>query len=123
LQRVGYADCASIETTFGTRGQRPFRLVATAITGATPSPDFVFQPRDVIVVGNEYDGLPDSVIEMCDAAVTIPLAPVQQPKPRSFSPIDPMRPQTVAREGTPSLNVAMAAAILLHAAWLQLSER
>jgi tRNA G18 (ribose-2'-O)-methylase SpoU len=48
-------------------------------------------PRNVLVFGNESDGLSRDWIEFCDRQITIPM-----------------------RGGTDSLNVAVAAGIVLH---------
>ena len=81
---------------------------------------FSFAGGDVIAVGNEYDGLSDTFVADADAVVRISMADVWTPKPRAAQPIDPLRQTSVMRDGSPSLNVAISAGILCHAAFLAL---
>ena len=39
----------------------------------TPYTDFKFQPNDIILMGRESAGVPESVHEICDARLTIPM--------------------------------------------------
>ena len=66
------------------------RLVLLTTKGATPLPKFAFDTEDVLMLGRESAGVPDSVHDMCDARVRIPIAP-----------------------GLRSLNIAVAAAVAL----------
>jgi tRNA G18 (ribose-2'-O)-methylase SpoU len=92
------------------------RLIATSIErDAQALPGFRFEPRDVVIVGNEYDGLPEKLMGACQSSLYIPMADVWTPKPPSHSPIDAARSAPVAREGKPSLNVAVASAIVCYA--------
>ncbi len=75
---------------------------------------------DQIILGNEYDGLPKMVCEIADFCVHISTSEPHMPKPVSISPIDNRRIKAVAREGYASLNVAMAGAIICHAAHCKL---
>ncbi len=87
-----------LEEVCALRQSAGLRLVA-AVAGnsvegngrATPLSDFVWPARAVLVVGNEYQGLSSHWLENCDEHVTIPLAP-----------------------DCDSLNVAVAAGVLLH---------
>jgi len=100
------------------RLRRGRRLVATSIgPNALPLSSFRFLPGDLIALGNEYDGLPDDVAASADALLHVPTPPAWLPKERSHSPIDPTRTAPVARDGTPSLNVAMTAGIVCYAAY------
>ncbi|HXO67424.1 MAG TPA: TrmH family RNA methyltransferase [Bradyrhizobium sp.] len=93
------------------------RLIATTIEAGSESLlDFRFLPDDVIVLGNEYDGLPPELERSAHVRLTIPMADVWTPKPRSASPIDPTRVAPVSRDGSPNLNVAMAGGIICYAA-------
>jgi len=74
------------------------RLVLMTTKGATPLPDFRFQPGDVLLVGRESAGVPDEVHEAAGARVVIPLVP-----------------------GARSLNVVTAAAIGLGEALRQIN--
>jgi tRNA G18 (ribose-2'-O)-methylase SpoU len=95
------------------------RLVATSIdSGSCPLPRHPFIRGDVVALGNEYDGLPDHMIARAGSILHIPMPPGWAPKPKALRPIDPAR-SGVARDGQPSLNVAMAAAIICYAAFNQ----
>lgn len=72
------------------------RLVLATTKGATPYWDFVFEPDDVVLVGRESAGVPDNVHAAADARVLVPM-----------------------REGLRSLNVAVAAAMVLGEALRQ----
>lgn len=113
LERVGYrrlARPADLEK-LGTGA----RLVATSVEeGTTPLPDFRFRRGDVVVLGNEYDGLPARVLESCKSSLRIPMADVWAPKPQSHNPIDAARAAPVARDGMPNLNVAVAGGIICY---------
>lgn len=65
------------------------RLIALETGDFTPYTDFAFEPSDIILLGRESAGLPESALAACDGAVTIPM-----------------------RAGARSLNVAMAAAMM-----------
>jgi tRNA G18 (ribose-2'-O)-methylase SpoU len=95
------------------------RLVAASLDPRSRAVwDFGFEPGDVVVLGNEYDGLPESVARDCAASVHIPMPDVWTPKPRSSDPIDPTRTTPVARDGRPNLNVAIAGGIVCYQ-WFQ----
>ena len=92
------------------------RLVSTAIDpNACALPAYEFRPGDVFALGNEYDGLPEPIVARADTVLNIPMPSGWTPKPVSLNPIDPARKDPVARDGRPSLNVAMTAAILCYA--------
>ena len=103
------------------------RVVATTIDPhATALESFVFLPGDVILFGNEYDGLPDDIMKNSDALLHIRLPARHMPKVRSQSPIDASRLSTVAREGQPSLNVAVSVGIVCYRAyesWLTSNDK
>jgi tRNA G18 (ribose-2'-O)-methylase SpoU len=84
-----------------------------------PLRDFIFEPGDVVFLGNEYDGLPSTMIGSADATLYVPLPPGYLPKKRSHSPIDPERPVPVVQNGIPNLNVAMAATIICYEMYTQ----
>lgn len=94
------------------------RIVATTIEGETESLEaFQFLPGDVIALGNEYDGLPAEFCEAADVRLRIPMAATWMPKAASSAPIDSTRQGPAAREGQPSLNVAISAGIICFAAY------
>ncbi|NDE90399.1 MAG: hypothetical protein EB059_04565 [Alphaproteobacteria bacterium] len=96
------------------------RIIATALTDkAITLPQYVFQDGDVILLGNEYDGLPQSVMDNAAEKLYIPLPSANLPKPRSFSPIDKTREESVAAEGIPNLSVSMTAAIIAYEIYAQ----
>ncbi len=80
------------------RDQPPGRLVLLSTAGGTRLPEAVFQPDDILLLGRESAGVPPDVHERADLRVRIPL-------------------QTGAR----SLNVALAAAMVLSEALRQTS--
>lgn len=72
------------------------RVVLLTTRATTPYPAFAFQPDDTLLLGRETSGVPDAVHEAVDARLTIPLRP-----------------------GMRSLNVALAAAMVLGEALRQ----
>jgi tRNA (cytidine/uridine-2'-O-)-methyltransferase len=72
------------------------RLVLLTTRAATPYIEFAFSPDDVLMVGRESAGVPDTVHEAADARIVIPMRP-----------------------GLRSLNVAVAAAMVLGEALRQ----
>jgi tRNA G18 (ribose-2'-O)-methylase SpoU len=121
LERIGFAHFTDGDAALAWPGAG--RLIATSIErGAEPLSRFRFAPGDVVVLGNEYDGLPAEVQKRADCALMIPMADVWTPKPRSANPIDPTRTAPVARDGAPNLNVAVAGAIICYAAYVQAME-
>jgi len=72
------------------------RLVLATTRGSLPYADFAFAPGDMILMGRESAGVPDTVHEAADARITIPIA-----------------------AGLRSLNVATAAAMNLGEALRQ----
>ncbi len=72
------------------------RLVLLTTQGAIAYADFAFGPSDTLMVGRESAGVPDEVHRVADARVTIPM-----------------------RAGLRSLNVAVAAAMVLGEALRQ----
>ena len=49
------------------------RLILMTTKSQTPYTDFKFQPNDIILMGRESAGVPESVHEICDARLTIPM--------------------------------------------------
>ncbi|MAU40696.1 MAG: tRNA methyltransferase [Kordiimonas sp.] len=74
----------------------PGRLVLLTTKTDHIYTDFTYQPDDILLLGRESAGVPDDVHDYADAAVTIPM-----------------------RSGMRSLNVAMAAAMVLGEALRQ----
>lgn len=72
------------------------RLVLATTRGAVPYWDFAFGPDDVIMVGRESAGVPDEIHDLADARIVVPM-----------------------RAGLRSLNVAVAAAMILGEALRQ----
>ncbi len=77
---------------------KPRRLVLLTTAAETDYRAFAFQHRDVLMVGRESAGVPPEVHAAADARITIPLRP-----------------------GFRSLNVAVAAAMVLGEALRQLT--
>ncbi len=74
----------------------PGRLILLSSKASISYVDFAFRSDDSLLLGQESAGVPELVRDVCDAAVTIPLSP-----------------------GLRSLNVALAAAIVLAEALRQ----
>ncbi|HCI48567.1 MAG: hypothetical protein A2621_04255 [Alphaproteobacteria bacterium RIFCSPHIGHO2_01_FULL_41_14] len=72
------------------------RLIALDGKGEETHISFQFNPNDLLLLGQEGDGLPDAVLHQCDHRVRIPLVP-----------------------GLRSLNVAIAGAMVLNEALRQ----
>lgn len=103
-------------------GHEGGRVVATCVEpGAVRLHDFEFAPDDLLVFGNEYDGVGAGVLAGAHAKVYIAMPPGHLPKQRSHSPIDPGRRQAVSQNGVPNLNVAVSAGIVAYAwsCWLE----
>jgi tRNA (cytidine/uridine-2'-O-)-methyltransferase len=85
------------------RSARGGRLVALTSHGEHPYTGFRFAPDDWLLLGRETDGLPSDVMERADAQITIPMA------------------GSVRRGGgVRSLNLSVAAAVVLFEALRQL---
>lgn len=92
------------------------RVIATCLQkDAVRLHDFEFENNDLVVFGNEYDGLEQDLIERADAKVYIQMPKIYLPKPFSHKPIDPSRGSEVNQNGIPNLNVAVAAGIVAYA--------
>jgi tRNA (cytidine/uridine-2'-O-)-methyltransferase len=72
------------------------RLVLATTKAALPYTDFAFDPNDILLLGRESAGVPDEVHQAADARVAVPM-----------------------REDMRSLNVAVAAAMILGEALRQ----
>ena len=72
------------------------RLVLATTKGATPYTGFAFRPGDILLMGRESAGVPDEVHAAADARVVVPM-----------------------RAGLRSLNVAVAAAMMVGEALRQ----
>jgi tRNA G18 (ribose-2'-O)-methylase SpoU len=89
------------------------RVIATTLSDeAIRMHDFEFCQNDLIVFGNEYDGIKSEIIEHSDAKIYIALPKLNLPKPPSHQPIDPSRDYEVSQNGINCLNVAVAAGII-----------
>ncbi|MET0383317.1 MAG: TrmH family RNA methyltransferase [Burkholderiaceae bacterium] len=100
----------------------PGRVVATCLCPtAVRLPAFRFEPDDMVVFGNEYDGLGPDILDLADEKLYVPMPAACLPKPRSGKPIDPSRTHGVQRNGLPNLNVAVTAGIIAyaHACWAE----
>lgn len=76
--------------------ERRSRLVLLTTKAEASHTDFAFAPDDTLLLGRESAGVPDSVHDLADARITIPMRP-----------------------GLRSLNVAVAAAMVLGEALRQ----
>jgi len=80
------------------RDRTPGRLVLLTTKGARTFPDVVFEPTDTLLLGRESAGVPDEVHAMADLGLRVPL-----------------------QKGARSLNVALAASMVLSEALRQTS--
>lgn len=90
---MDYVELAAVTRHLSWSAFRPTvtgRLILVETDGAVPYWDFAFRPDDTLMVGRESAGTPSEVSATCDAAVFIPM-----------------------RLGARSLNVAVAAAMVL----------
>ena len=109
-----------IEPDYGFLSSLRGRLVCAAVeSSAVPLPDFSWRTDDVLLLGNEYTGVPPLIRARAEVSVRVPMPARHLPKPPSFAPIDPERAGTIANAGMPSLNVAVAASILLSDAYMR----
>jgi tRNA (cytidine/uridine-2'-O-)-methyltransferase len=109
-----------IESDYGFLSALRGRMVCAADEGsAVPLPDFSWRPDDVLLLGNEYTGVPPLVSARAAVSVRVPMPGRHLPKPPSFAPIDPERAGTIPNAGMPSLNVAVAGSILLADAYMR----
>jgi tRNA (cytidine/uridine-2'-O-)-methyltransferase len=69
---VRHMDFASFRTALFTAKSR---IVAIETAQATPLHNFTFLESDVLLLGRETEGLPQSVLDVCDARVTIAMNP------------------------------------------------
>jgi tRNA G18 (ribose-2'-O)-methylase SpoU len=98
------------------------RIIATAIAGDTHvAHSFKWRPDDIVLVGNEYDGLDSGLVDMSDCRVRIQMPPGHLPKPKSFQPIDRQRHKDVNNNGAPNLNTAVATSIICYLSYLRSS--
>lgn len=100
LDHVSIERHMSFETFQDWRRAAGRRLVLLTTSGDVAYADFAFQPGDVLMVGRESAGAPAHVHEAADARIIIPI-----------------------RAGLRSLNVAVAAAMVMGEALRQLGEK
>ncbi|MFA6279425.1 MAG: tRNA (cytidine(34)-2'-O)-methyltransferase [Bdellovibrionales bacterium] len=94
IDHINYERHRDWGTFLAAKGAR--RLVLLTTKAAVPYTDFAFKPDDVLMVGRESAGVPEDIHNAVDARVTIPM-----------------------EEGLRSLNVALAAAMVLGEALRQ----
>ena len=98
LDQVAIARHVSFAAFEAWRAAQGRRLVLLSTGAEQPYTDFAFQAGDILLLGRETAGVPDAVRARADAAIRIPMQP-----------------------GLRSLNVAVAAAMVLGEALRQLS--
>jgi tRNA (cytidine/uridine-2'-O-)-methyltransferase len=96
LDRLELRRHVSFKTFDSWRREARHRLVLATTRGSIPYPDFLFAPTDILMLGRESAGVPDSVHAAADARVLVPM-----------------------RAGLRSLNVAVAAAMMIGEALRQ----
>ncbi len=97
-ERLDYRRHSSWQEFTAQAGEK--RLVLLTTKAATPYHSFDFRPDDILIVGRESAGVPEDVHNRADARLVIPM-----------------------QEGLRSLNVAMAAAIVVSEALRQTQAR
>jgi tRNA (cytidine/uridine-2'-O-)-methyltransferase len=93
VELVRHESFAAFDTA---RRQRGDRLVLLTTHGAMPYTDFAFRPDDILLLGRESAGVPEPIHELADARLRVSM-----------------------RAGLRSLNVAVAAAMVLGEALRQ----
>lgn len=104
-------------TAYKAEAKKLGRVVATCLNkDATPLHEFRFEDHDMVLIGNEYDGLPKELIDQADVKLYVPMAPGYVPKPKSFTPIDATRQEQgdVSQQGLPNLSVSQTASIIAY---------
>jgi tRNA (cytidine/uridine-2'-O-)-methyltransferase len=96
LERATIARHASFRAFEDWRSTSGARLVLATTRGATAYTEFAFRPGDVVLMGRESAGVPEEVHAAADARLLVPMRP-----------------------GLRSLNVAVAAAMILGEALRQ----
>lgn len=99
LERAAITRHDSFKAFDAWRRQNGWRLILAETDGATAHTTFAFQPGDIVMVGRESAGVQPEVYEAADASVHIPMRPRLR-----------------------SLNVAIAAAVIMGEALRQLGE-
>lgn len=99
LDQVSITRHVTFEAFEAWRKQTGRRLVLLTTAGAVRYTGFQFEPGDILMVGRESAGVPQTVHEAADARIVIPI-----------------------RAGLRSLNVAVAAAMAMGEALRQLGE-
>ncbi|MDJ0630064.1 MAG: TrmH family RNA methyltransferase [Rhodobacter sp.] len=98
------------------------RITAVAGGIGTPVDGFAWREDDILLIGNEYDGIPPLLADRADASIVIPMSRRHNPKPPSHRPIDASRVTQIANPGAPALNAAVAASIILSHAFAKRLE-
>jgi len=96
MDYLAQADYRRHESWAAFEAQRQGRLLLLSSKASQPYTEFRFAPDDILLLGSESAGVPDSVRDSADARLRIPLKP-----------------------GLRSLNVALAAAMVLGEALRQ----
>lgn len=96
MDYLAQADYRRHESWAAFEAQRQGRLLLLSSKASQPYTEFRFAPDDILLLGSESAGVPDSVRDAADARLRIPLKP-----------------------GLRSLNVALAAAMVLGEALRQ----
>ena len=97
MQHVDWTQHAGWETFH--QAMQGHRLVALDVKGTADHCGFTYQHDDVLLLGQEGEGLPDDILATCDASVVIPMMPHMR-----------------------SVNVAVAGAMVLNEALRQTQQ-
>ena len=97
-------------------------VCASSDKQSVPLPRHRWQHSDILLIGNEYTGVPPLLRADADISVKIPMTEKYAPKPPSHHPIDEERAKLIANASFPVLNVAVATSILLSDAYARCSS-
>lgn len=75
VELVRHVSFESFLASRGTNGHPAGRLILLTSKAASPCHDFTFLPGDTLLFGRESAGCPQSVHEIADARITIPIRP------------------------------------------------
>jgi len=53
--------------------EKKYRIVSTTIDGAISMEDFIFSSKDIIIIGNEANGICEEILNKSDVKITIPM--------------------------------------------------
>lgn len=88
-------------------------------TGTSSLASTKFQKNDIILFGNEYSGIDENIIQLCDEKLRIELPDGKMPKTKPYNGIESANKE-FRNLGTPCLNVGASAAIIAYRSYIDL---